>query len=236
MGGPEGRKSASLTLAGVSPVDGTIIIPERAFQFWPESITEDPEIGWQFKDIPGASHSLAQWTQNGGRTFSFEVVCSRYMLPVAQLGLLDKILDPLGLNTPGATVPKDNRPGNVSVREQVQWLRQFYLPDYVQSGDVTVASPPPIAVLCAPNMGWNEDTGDVIWAVMTQCSVNHQLAFQCGEPRLATVSLAFRQVVQWPQGVVLKSRKLFAARTNVEPGVAVGGGRGTNKIAVDKGP
>jgi hypothetical protein len=236
MKGPEGRKSATLSIAGVSPVDGTICIPERAFQFWPESISEEPEIGWQFKDIPGASHSLAQWTQNGGRTFSFEVVFSRFMLPLDQLGTAEKLLS-LGLNKPGSTVPRNNQPMNVSVREQVQYLRQFYLPEYVQSGEVTVASPPPIAVLYAPNQGWNEDGRDTIWAVMTQCSVNHMLAFPSGEPRLATVSLAFRQVIQWPaQGVIMKNRKMYAQVTNFESDVATGGGRTINKVTVDKGP
>lgn len=236
MGGPEGRKSASLSIAGVSPVDGSIIVPERTFQFWPESVTEEPEIGWQFKDIPGASHALAQWTQNGGRTFSFEVVFSRFMLPVEQLSTVEKLLS-LGLNTPGATMPKDNQPMNVSVKQCMQYLRMYYLPDYVQSGDVTVASPPPIAVLYAPNMGWNEDGRDVIWGVMTQCSMNHMLSFACGEPRLATASLAFRQVIQWPaQGVIMKNRTMASQITGFEVDIGKGGGRPTNKITVDKGP
>jgi hypothetical protein len=230
MKGPEGRKSASLSIAGVNPVDGKLCIEERAFQFWPESISEEPEIGWSFKEIPGATHSLAQWTQNGGRTFSFEVTFSRFMLPVDQLSAAEKFLS-MGMNTPGATMPRDNRAMNISVREQVQYLRQYYLPDYVVGGELTLANPPPIAVLCAPNIGWAEDGTDVIWTVMTQCSVNHQLNFPSGEPRLATVSLAFRQVIQWPtSGIVLKPRTLYASRPAPEKDVAVAGGRGGNEL------
>lgn len=236
INGPEGRKSADFSIAGISPVDGKICIPERAFQFWPETVSEEPEIGWQFKEIPGASHALAQWTQNGGRTFSFEVVFSRFMLPLDQLSSVEKLLS-MGLNTPDATMPRDNQPSNVSVKEQIQYLRQYYLPDHVASGDVTVAVPPPIAMICAPMQGWNEDGNDVIWAVMTQCSVNHMLAFPSGEPRLATVSLAFKQVIQWPgQGVVMKTRAMYAQTPNFETDIAVGGGRKGNKIKPDSGP
>jgi hypothetical protein len=111
------------------------------------------------------------------------------------------------------------------------------LPDYAESGDITAAIPPPIALICAPNQGWNEDGNDVIWAVMTQCSVNHMLAFPSGEPRLATVSLAFRQVIQWPgNGVIMKSRAMYAQTPNFETDIAVGGGRGGNKIKPDSGP
>lgn len=237
MNGPEGRKSATLSIAGVSPVDGKLIIPERAFQFWPESVSEEPEIGWSFKEIPGASHSLAQWTQNGGRTFSFEVTFSRFMLPVDQMSMVEKALSFGGMNKPGSTMPRDNQPSNVSVREQIQFLRQFYAPDYVQAGDTVAAQPPPIAVLCAPNQGWNEDGSDVIWTVMTQCSVNHLLAFPSGEPRLATVSLAFRQVVQWPaNGVVWKARSLYGSMSNVEKDIERGGGRKLNKPDISRGP
>ena len=236
LSGPEGRKSAALSIAGVSPVDGSLILPERTFQFWPESISEDPEIGWQFKSIPGATHALAQWTQNGGRTFSFEVVFSRYMLPVEQLSSVERLLS-AGMTSPGASLPHDNRVMNISVREQVQYLRQYYLPTYVQSGEVTVASPPPIAVLCAPNMGWNEDGRDVIWTVMTQCNVNHKLLFPSGELRLVTVSLAFRQAVQWPaHGLVMKDRNLYMQITGEETDIILGGGRSLNDISVDKGP
>jgi hypothetical protein len=238
LNGPEGRASASFTIAGVNPVDGTLEIPERAFQFWPESISEEPEIGWSFKEIPGASHALAQWTQNGGRNISFEVVFSRFMLPVDQLSSVEKLLS-MGMNTPDAEMPLDNRPMNISVREQVQYLRQYYLPNYVANGAVTTVVPPPIAMLCAPNLGWGEDGSDVLWTVMTNCSVTHNLAFACGEPRLATVSLAFRQIVQWPaQGVILKSRKQYADVANFETGVATDGGRGKNDLAkkVSVGP
>lgn len=229
MNGPENQAPAALSLAGLSPVDGRICIQERAFQFWPETITEEPEIGWQFKEIPGLAHPLAQWTQNGGRSFTFEVPLSRFMRPWGE-GLSPSKLLSLGLNKPDAKVPIDNRPMNISVKEQIQWLRQFYLPNYV-SQDVsgimaTVSQPPPIAMLCMPSMGINENGGDVIWAVMTQCSVSYILLFPSGEPRLATVNLGFKQIIQDPvNGIVLKSRDLYNTDITKESNIAKAGGR-----------
>lgn len=237
MNGPEGRAAATLSIAGVDATTGQITIPERAFQFWPESISEEAEIGWAFKDIPGASHSLAQWTQNGGRTFSFEVTLSRFMLPFEDLSTVEQLLS-FFQNKPEQTIPLNNKPMNISVKEQIAYLRQYYQPLYAASGDVTVAQSPPIALLNAPRLGLNEDGGDVVWCVMTQCSVNYVLTFPNGEPRLATVSLGFRQVVQWPgqNKVVLRDRTWYGKSSSFETGIGVGGGRGKNKTDASSGP
>ncbi len=238
--GPENQAPAAVSLAGISPVDGTMVIQERAFQWWPESLQEDPEIGWSFKEIPGMAHALAQWTQNGGRTFTFEVQCSRSMRPWASLSGTQQ-LKSMGLNRPSSTAPIDNSRYNISVKDQIQWLRQFYLPNYVNatvSGvPSTVSQPPPIAMLNFPSMGLNEDGSDVIWAVMTQCAVSYALCFPSGEPRLASVSLGFKQVIQHPvNGLILKTRKMYEdAKGLRETDISVGGGRKVSGGPV-KGP
>lgn len=246
--GPEGGELASVSMAGVSPVDGSIIIKERAFQFWPESLSVSAEIGWNFKEIPGLSHALAQWTQNGGRTFTFSVQFSRFMKPWPNGELSWQQVRSLGLNKPDSETPIDNRPMNISVKEQIQWMRQFYLPDYTQA-DVsgvqsTVSVPPPICMICFPKMGLNEDTSDVIWAVLTQFDEEYVLCFPNGEPRMATVSLGFKQVIQWPgQGLIPKSRSMLnksvvGGKTvpMAEYHVDIGGGRKGNKMDETKGP
>jgi hypothetical protein len=237
MEGPEGD-AAAVSMAGISAVDGSVILAERTFQFWPETLNVEPEIGWQFKEIPGLSHSIAQWTQNGGRTFSFDVVFSRFMKPTGNQSALDAVRSLGNMNAPNSQTPIDNRPYNVSVKEEIQWLRQFYLPDYVEatvSGvSATVSQPPPIAMICFPNMGLNEDTSDVVWAVMTGAPETYTLCFPNGEPRLASVSLTFKQVIQWPgQGIVLKPR---LGIQSLEDNIAAGGGRPKNNINNLAGP
>ncbi len=202
MYGPEGaKKYARMSIAGVDPADpagSKLLLPEHAFQFWPESIQDTIEVGWNFKEIPGASHALAQWAQNNGRTISFEVRLHRFMKPVKDRTVFDKILDPFGFTGPGNEYLKDMRPHNVDVESEIRYLRAFCYPSYGQLEGSTVAHPPPVALLCVPGVSLNETGSDVIMAVMTGCDVTYNLLFSDGKPRNATVALTFKQVVQKP--------------------------------------
>jgi len=197
--GPEGMDYKAMSIAGVSPTDQTVMLPERTFQFWPESIADTIEIGWNFKDIPGASHSLAQWASNGGRTITFEVHFHRFMKPVSDRNTFETILDPFQLNTPNSEYLKDNRPYNVDVAAEIKYLRAFCYPSYKDVEGYRSVFPPPIAILSVPGSRISDtDASDVIYAVMTACDVNYILAFPDGTPRRASVSLTFKQVVQDP--------------------------------------
>jgi hypothetical protein len=208
MNGPEGADSASMSILGLDPADpgGTsVILPERTFQFWPESIQDSIEIGWQFKDIPGGSHALAQWGSNNGRTISFEVRLHRFMKPVDDRTVFEKILDPIGLTQPAQQYLKDMRPHNVDIESEIRYLRAFAYPSYAVDSKhgSTVAYPPPVALLCVPGVGLNELGSHTIMAVMTGCDVTYNLLFPNGKPRNATVALTFRQIVQKAgQGVI----------------------------------
>lgn len=199
--GPEGMKSAYMSICGVdmlNPYAKEPILPEMAFQWWPTTLTDRIDVGWSFKDIPGASHALAHWGSNGGRTISFEVKLSRFMKPAGEeRSIIDIAKDPLGINTPLSESPIDNRPYNVSVVGMIRYLRSYCSPRY---GEMEIgyeaAFPPPVAILNVPKFGLNEDGGDSIYAVMTGCDVIYNLAFPDGTPRLATVALTFRQIVQ----------------------------------------
>jgi hypothetical protein len=201
MNGPEGADSASMSILGIDSTDpkgSTVILPERTFQFWPESIQDSIEIGWQFKDIPGGSHALAQWGSNNGRTISFEVRLHRFMKPVDDRTIFEKIMDPIGLTTPGQQYLKDMRPHNVDIESEIRYLRAFCYPSYAVdnvSGS-TVSYSPPVAMLCVPGVGLNELGSHTIMAVMTGCDVTYNLLFPNGKPRNATVALTFKQIVQ----------------------------------------
>lgn len=201
MFGPEGVDYKAMSIAGVSPIepDNGLMLPERTFQHWPESVTDSIDVGWNFKDIPGMSHALAQWASNGGRTITFEVQFHRFMKPVASRNAFEKILDPFNLNTPNSELPKDNRLYNVDVAAEIRYLRGFCYPSYKDVEGYRTAFPPPIAMLNIPGHALGDATGnDVIYAVMTGCDVTYMLAFPDGTPRRASVSLTFRQVVQDP--------------------------------------
>lgn len=208
--GPEGGPIASLTIAGIDPNDPSSIykgdnfdFSERALQYWPESISDTIEIGWSFKEVGGGSHSLAQWSSNGGRTISFDVRLTRFMMPEnTRDGLIENAR--AGFEAPQNQAPKDNRPHNVDIREQIRFLRGFCYPTYKEYEGVVSALPPPIMILDIPNLGLDESGGDTIYCVMTGCDVTYNLLFRDGTPRNATVSLTLRQVIQGRGGVQFK--------------------------------
>jgi hypothetical protein len=211
--GPEGREYASLTMCGVDPRDPTKIFEgydigvnfqERALQYWPETINDSIETGWNFKNVIGGSSALAQWSSNGGRTISFSVELSRLMAPVSsRTSARDKFRG--GMTAPN-DADKTNNAFNIDIVEYIKFLRAFCYPTYEELGGSIMAYPPPVMLLNIPNIGLNEcvadsDGGDAIYCVMTGCDVTYTLLFPDGTPRRATVALTLRQVVQSRSGI-----------------------------------
>lgn len=207
--GPEGGDVASLTMAGVDPNDPFKIYSganfdfrERALQYWPETISDTIEVGWSFREVGGASHALAQWASNGGRTIAFDVRLTRYMMPTESRSTIESVK--AGFEAPDNQNPKDNRPYNVDIKEQIKFLRGFCYPSYQELEGIVNTLPPPIMILDVPRMGLNEAGGDTIYCLMTGCDVTYNLVFRDGTPRSATVSLTLRQIVQTKDGVKFK--------------------------------
>lgn len=239
--GPEGQgvfggpKYAAMTIGAVDPRDpsklyrGNVkspILPQRTFQYWPETISDSYEIGWSFKDIPGASTALAQWASNNGRTISFEVHLHRYTRPLDSRTNKDKAMDPIKKAGPSAYPAH-----NVDVKNEIQYLRGYCYPTYEEIGGIKAAYPPPVTILNIPGLGLNETNGgDAIFAVMTQCDVNYLLLFADGTPRHATVSLAFRQIVQKGNAVYFKGWPNYKIDNSEQ--LASGGGRYQETINV----
>lgn len=241
--GPEGDAPSAITIAGLDPRDPNVIYKgegfdfnERALQYWPASIQDGIDIGWNFKDLGGASSALAQWSSNNGRTISFDVQLSRYMMPKSSRnGLIENFH--AGFEEPGNQNPKDNRPYNVDIKEQIKFLRGFCYPSYVDIEGIVSSVPPPVMILNIPNLGLNETGGDSIYCVMTGCDVTYNLLFRDGTPRRATVSLTLRQIVQTPTGVRFKGfcdtfPSAGVAKYNMygDEGLDVNAGRGINNI------
>lgn len=178
-----------MSIMGVSSSNGTVLLDETVFQYWPESISDSIEIGWEFSALPATSHGLAHWTQNGGRTISFEVTFAR-----------DMQYDPkphafLQANPDTDGVKQYN--GNPDY--MIKYLRAFAYPE--KKPDGTVLSPPIAFVnLSGSKIGAYGD--DVFAGVMTSCEVAYKRIStdQSGEgfTRLATINLSFKEVIQNP--------------------------------------
>jgi len=193
---------ARASMMGIDSESGEEVLTEQAFQWWPESFSDSIEIGWEPKQVPGASHAIMQWNSNGGRTFSFDVLLYRNMEPLA-------VQNELSIFGIGALLPDpsndDNAKFNINIEYMVSWLRSFCYPRYVSgtgsdgSSVVTRVVAPPIAILNLPNMALNEDGSDTVFGVVTACDVTYEKLFPNGQPRAVKVSLTLKQVVQNPQ-------------------------------------
>lgn len=204
--GPE-SKLAQFTIEGQNEQGGTVPgLEARALQFYPETINDAYSPQWIDKQIPGGSHPLKQWVSNAGRTINFQVILSRDILPV---DLLPAVAAFSQVN-PQAEV---NKPFNRDIRDDIAFLRAFCYPTYGvdDSSGVTLAQAPPVALLNAPGLGWGIDGLDTIVAVMTACTVNYLRLFEEGFPRLATVDLAFSEIVQTNGAVTFHDRATLMA-------------------------
>lgn len=236
--GPEGgkyaggEKYASMSIAAVDPRDPSRMfesLPERTFQYWPESISDSYEVGWNFKDIPGASHALAQWASNNGRTISFDVHFHRFTRPIDNRTYAERAKD-LTKNAG----PSSDAGSNVDIRSELSYLRGYCYPTYATIGGVKGSFPPPVGILNIPGLGLNESDGsDSIFVVMTQCEITYILCFPNGVPRHATVSLSFKQIVQKSNGVYFKGWPDLYKIEKTE-GLTAGGGRTIAKLDVGK--
>lgn len=197
-------ETAQASMMGIHSETGSTVLPERAFQWFPESFSDSIEIGWEPKQVPGGSHAIMQWNSNGGRTFSFETLLYRNMAPLALQQQQSTLLQQ-GTGTALLPDPSnaDNAPYNINIESMVSWFRAFCYPTYVEGqgfGGTTITRPvsPPIAILNLPGMALNEDGSDIIYCVVTGCDVNYEKLFPNGQPRVVKVSLTLKQVVQKP--------------------------------------
>ena len=55
---------------------------------------------------------------------------------------------------------------------------------------------PPVVVIYAPNLGWNESGSDTIHGVVTAMPITYVKLFKNGEPKVANVEMTIKQVVQ----------------------------------------
>ena len=179
-----------MSIMGISSNSGDPLLKEMDFQYWPESIEDSIEIGWEFINLPATSHGLAHWTQNGGRTITFEVTFAR-----------DMQYNPKSHAFLSANPDQDGvKQFNGNPDFMIKYLRAFAYPERTKDGSVLS---PPIAIVQLTGSSIGADGSDIFKGVMTQCDVSYKRISPDGDgkgfTRMATVSLSFREVVQDPK-------------------------------------
>lgn len=209
----ENQKLPTLSIMGVDWKTGDTIFEEKTFQYWPETIQDDYETGWNFKNIPGASHPLAQWGSNNGRKITFEIKMGRMISPdvngISGVGGFDTgVIEAFS---------EEHREYNVDIAAGVAYFRGMCYPEYIKGIDGSYAKTPALVILNVPNLALNEDGSDTIYCVITSTATTYLKGFADGTPKYVSMSLAFQQVVQIDGKIVFPDRKTFLNRTNHNP-------------------
>lgn len=219
----------------------------RAFQYFPETLSDSKASNYQPKVIPGLSHPLYQWTSGGAREISFEAVFTR------DRALSSAERDETGMSTTGgryinnatltASGPqyrkqksdnfsfaseKDLR--NVDIPSAVAWLRSFMDPEYSVNGaggvsDANKRPYPPRKMILGfrgVRINWGNASlpSSELYCIMVGCDVTYDAFFVDGTPRVARVALAFNEIIQVGGGI--KVHDAFNRRNYGLRGYALG--------------
>lgn len=214
------RKTALASLIEFNS-DGDLIVERgRAFQYYPETITDSRDIDYKSKDVAGGSHPIMQWVNSGARKISFEATFSNEEAPpftgdgglsgfAQQIQNVGATISGIAKNPVSAAIGaikgKDSSARwSVDVASAIAWLRSMTYPEYADNQRSGVVSAPPKLLLVLPNSGITSGVGGqsasvqsgTVPVIMTQCDVTYEAFFRSGHPRIVTVSLAFIETLQ----------------------------------------
>lgn len=143
----------------------------RAFQYFPEKVQDSKGAEYAQKTIPGGSHPIYTFISGGERSISLEAIFTNEN---------PKDLDP-------------TNPYSVKISDAISWLRTAIYPCI----DRGVSRAPPLVVLYLPGSFINPTTNDgKIVGILTQVNVVYEAFHRDGTPRIATVALEIKEVVQ----------------------------------------
>lgn len=208
----EDRKTAMVSLAELDKSDHPDIKTAQSFQYFPETISDGRAVEYMTKNGIGGSHPLYQWLHGSARTLSFEATFTSEEAPDPSLGGVTGALDSLGSTISGAvknpistaiSMVKGKDAGNrysVNVAAAIAWLRAKTYPTYSAS---RVAKAPPKLMMYLPGSGITSGVSaagfpitDSVPVIMLRCDVNYEAFFRTGQPRIASVSLEFAEIIQ----------------------------------------
>jgi len=163
------------------------------FQYFPETLSDSQSANYNSIDVPGGSHPIVQWINNGPRTLSFQAQFAHEQID------------------PDLTQNQTSK-HNVDIDAAVARLRFFMYPHYEKRGEI-LTSPPPILylVIGKTKLRHNSRSGaSGVPVVMNDIAVNYAAWHADGTPRQANVDFTFQEVVQSPsKGVRFVDREDF---------------------------
>jgi hypothetical protein len=166
----------------------------QAFQYFPEKITDSRSAEYASKIVPGGSHPIYTFISGGERSISFEAIFTND-------------------NNPVSTAKE--QPYSVNIPQALRWLRTATYPT-IKGG---ISKAPPLVVVYFPNSGISgvEDagtgfaaspgfgvsasnlsstTGSKIIGIMSSSNITYEAFHRDGTPRIVTVSIEIKEVVQ----------------------------------------
>ena len=171
-----------------------------SFQYWPGSVSDTRQAGWQSKPVPGGSHPIREWPGGGDRTITFTVAFSTDSAPP-----FDAFRDENGV---------DLADHDLDIRMAISWLRWFTYPHYGETQDQE-AYPPPKALLVMTGMRLGHTGVDYVVVTMDQCDITYIESFPEGIPKIAEVSLTFTESVVHGYGARFHDRANFGPARRV---------------------
>lgn len=214
-------------------VEGTL----RAFQYFPETVTDSKSPEWSRRSVPGGSHPIVSFINGGERVIAFTAIFTQEKNPEEQ-SLLAEVLSgsfSLGGSDTKHTMPSADDMGRITaegvIPAAIAWLRSFTYPDYLENG---TAAPPPACTVYMPGSGiigagFGDESicfVDSFIGVMTECNVTYQAFHRNGAPRIVEVSLSFVEIAQIANNWRFTGRGDFADIAELYSLEMKGGGSG----------
>jgi len=211
------EKRSQCLLIGLNERDDR---PEEtfAFQYFPETVSDNKTVNYSNQEIPGGSLPIYQWISSGVRNISFTAVFSTD---------IDFAREPTRADQAYASLRNSETESfNQDIRTAVMHLRSYMLPRYgvdeARGGRARTFAPRK-CILRLPNSGIGAAGGylashtndaDEIVCIMMACDVSYDAFFPSGLPRLVTVNLAFEQVPQVGNHVVFPESSTILANVD----------------------
>ena len=168
----------------------------KAFQYFPERITDTRSPNYSQKEIPGGSHPLYQFVSGGERVIAFDAIFTNDSSGEGDAGgLIGGVLGFLGgQETANKKINSNARIDVVDIAAVIEELRKFTYPTYPDK----ISKPPPLIVFYLPGSGIVSADGarDSIVGILGRCDVTYEAFHRNGTPRIAVVGLEIREVVQ----------------------------------------
>ena len=178
------------------------------FQYWPQSLQDDYQVGYVEHEIPGGSHPLYQWVSGKGRQITFQALFTAEINQTRRDNILTGVF--------GAANPEGipSGPFTVDIAAALARIRSWMMPEYKKGGRLGETNPPQILTLAFPgtNLGGNTDLINVI---LRSAPVTYESWFPNGEPRIASVQLTFNEIIQSQTGGEKATRVHFKSRSEL---------------------